>query len=60
MSGFQGHDRDLSRYNHMSTEDLEAILRHCVLYQMALTAVVVNPEMKELYRYLKTRAVNPL
>ena len=27
MSGFQGHDRDLSRYNHMSTEDLEAILR---------------------------------
>ena len=31
-----------------------------VLYQMALTAVTVNPEMKELYRYLKTRAVNPL
>ncbi len=31
-----------------------------VLYQMALTAVAVNPEMKELYRYLKTRAVNPL
>jgi len=31
-----------------------------VLYQMALTAVSVNPEMKELYRYLKTRAVNPL
>ena len=27
MSGFQGHDRDLSRYNHMSTEKLEAILR---------------------------------
>ena len=27
MSGFQGHDRDFSRYNHMSTEDLEAILR---------------------------------
>ena len=27
MSGFQGHDRDLSRYNHMSTEELEAILR---------------------------------
>ena len=34
-------------------------LRH-VLYQMALTAVAVNPEMKELYRYLKSRAVNPL
>lgn len=32
----------------------------CVLYQMALTAVAVNPEMKELYRYLKTRVVNPL
>ena len=31
-----------------------------VLYRMALTAVAVNPEMKELYRYLKTRAVNPL
>ena len=31
-----------------------------VLYQMALTAVAVNPEMKELYRYLKTRAANPL
>lgn len=27
MSGFQGHDRDLSRYNHISTEELEAILR---------------------------------
>ena len=27
MSGFQGYDRDLSRYNHMSTEELEAILR---------------------------------
>ena len=27
---------------------------------MALTAVAVNPEMKELYRYLKTRTVNPL
>ncbi len=31
-----------------------------VLYQMALTAVAVNPEMKELYVYLKTRTVNPL
>lgn len=31
-----------------------------VLYQMALVTVAVNPEMKELYRYLKTRAVNPL
>ena len=31
-----------------------------VLYQMALTTVAVNPEIKELYRYLKTRAVNPL
>ena len=31
-----------------------------VLYQMALTTVAVNPEMKELYHYLKTRAVNPL
>ena len=30
------------------------------LYQMALTAVAVNPEMKELYEYLKSRAVNPL
>ena len=27
MSGFQGDDRDLSWYNHMSTEELEAILR---------------------------------
>ena len=27
MSGFQGHDRDFSRYNHMSTEELENILR---------------------------------
>lgn len=27
MSGFQRHDRDLSRYNHMSTEELETILR---------------------------------
>ncbi len=31
-----------------------------VLYQMALTTVAVNPEMKEFYRYLKTRAANPL
>ncbi len=31
-----------------------------VLYQMALTTVAVNPEMKEFYRYLKTRAENPL
>ena len=31
-----------------------------VLYQMALTTVAVNPEMKKLYRYLKTREVNPL
>ena len=31
-----------------------------VLYQMALTAVAVNPEMKELYHYLKTRTANPL
>lgn len=27
MSGSQGYDRDLSRYNHMSTEELEEILR---------------------------------
>ena len=27
MSGFQGHDRDFSQYNHMSTEELEQILR---------------------------------
>ncbi len=27
---------------------------------MALTAVSVNPEIKEPYRYLKTKAVNPL
>lgn len=27
MSGFQGHDRDFSEYSHMSTDDLEAILR---------------------------------
>lgn len=27
MSGFQRHDRDLSRYSHMSTEELEAILQ---------------------------------
>ena len=27
MSGFQRHDRNLSKYDHMSTEDLEAILR---------------------------------
>lgn len=32
----------------------------CVLYQMALTAVAVNQEMKELYHYLKTRTANPL
>ena len=31
-----------------------------VLYQMALTMVAVNDEMKELYIYLKTRANNPL
>lgn len=27
MSGFDSHSRDLSRYNHMSTEELEKILR---------------------------------
>jgi len=31
-----------------------------VLYQMARTMVAVNPEMKELYQYLKTRPNNPL
>jgi len=31
-----------------------------ILYQMARTTVAVNPEMKELYQYLKTRPVNPL
>lgn len=31
-----------------------------VLYQMALTCVAVNPKLKELYHYLKTRVVNPL
>lgn len=32
----------------------------CVLYKMALTMVAVNPEMKQLYKYLKTRENNPL
>ena len=32
----------------------------CVLYKMALTMVAVNPEMKQLYGYLKTRENNPL
>jgi transposase len=31
-----------------------------VLYQMAITMVAVNSEMKELYEYLKTRKGNPL
>lgn len=31
-----------------------------VLYQMARTMVSVNSEMKELYKYLKTRKNNPL
>lgn len=31
-----------------------------VLYQMAITMVAVNNEMKELYGYLKTRKDNPL
>jgi hypothetical protein len=31
-----------------------------VLYQMAMTMVAVNNEMKELYKYLKTRENNPL
>jgi len=31
-----------------------------VLYQMAMTMVAVNNEMKELYNYLKTRENNPL
>jgi len=32
----------------------------CVLYQMALTTVAVNPEIKQFYGYLKTRKNNPL
>lgn len=32
----------------------------CVLYKMALTMVAVNPELKQLYNYLKTRENNPL
>lgn len=32
----------------------------CVLYQMSLTMVATNKEMKELYNYLKTREDNPL
>jgi transposase len=31
-----------------------------VLYQMAITMVATNPEMKQLYHYLKTREKNPL
>lgn len=31
-----------------------------VLYQMALTMVATNEEMKQLYHYLKTREENPL
>lgn len=31
-----------------------------VLYQMALTAVATNRELKQLYHYLKTRAKDPL
>jgi len=31
-----------------------------VLYQMALTMVATNDEMKQLYRYPKTREKNPL
>lgn len=31
-----------------------------VLYQISLTMVATNPEMKELYLYLKTRKENPL
>jgi len=32
----------------------------CVLYQMAITMVATNKEMKKLYNYLKTREKNPL
>lgn len=32
----------------------------CILYQMALTMVATNKEMKKLYHYLKTRENNPL
>lgn len=32
----------------------------CVLYQIALTMVATNEEMKRLYHYLKTREKNPL
>lgn len=32
----------------------------CVLYQMAMTMVASNKEMKALYEYLKTREKNPL
>ena len=31
-----------------------------ILYQMAMTMIAVNAEMKELYEYLKTRPNNPL
>lgn len=31
-----------------------------VLYQISLTMVATNPEMKQLYHYLKTRKENPL
>jgi transposase len=31
-----------------------------ILYQMALTMVATNAEMKQLYHYLKTRKNNPL
>jgi len=31
-----------------------------MLYQMARTTVAVNPQMKALYHYLKTRPANPL
>ncbi len=32
----------------------------CVLYQISLTMVATNPEMRQLYDYLKTRKENPL
>jgi transposase len=68
------HPRQISRmagYNLVEDSSGKNVSKTCiskrgrknlrnVLYQMARTMVAVNPEMKELHQYLKTRPNNPL
>ena len=64
MSRMAGYNlvEDSSGKNKSGTKISKRVRKNLrsVLYQMALTMVATNEEMKELYHYLKTREKDPL